>query len=429
MNDNERDNVGINENFNPNPSVSNRIKNKIRAIYCNLSTAIKTGFSLCRDKNIVLIGAWGGAKFADNSRYLYQYLFDNKEKLGLKKVIWVTRSNVINTELRDMGYESYLCGTKESDYYHLKAGIHIVCNSSLYGYLLPDIDTKYSFGAKKIQLWHGAGMKAVGIASNSNKSTSKDRRIAWRKKHENIIAMGTYGAWNKEFFLSTSKINADVNYKISEISRKRMFISSYPRNCKCLRLTEKENEIINEISKYNGALLYLPTFRDPGSEYIHPLENITLCNLLKQHKWVWIEKPHTADNNLNKFRSHDCPIIELKPDFDINVLYEHVQGMISDYSSAIFDGAYRGIATIMYTPDLEEFRNGSVGFLFDVEEYCKSIISRTPDSLVENVTEIMDDTYLTKDRLDTLNKIRMDFFDNRESNYEQIWQDIVNARA
>lgn len=70
-------------------------RTRIKNIEKNIDVAFKT-IHKHRNKRIVLVGAWMGTKFADNSRYLYQYLFANKKKLGLKKVIWITRNKDVN---------------------------------------------------------------------------------------------------------------------------------------------------------------------------------------------------------------------------------------------------------------------------------------------------------------------------------------------
>lgn len=84
-----------------------------------------------RDDSIVLIGAWFGNKFADNSRYLFQYLDKNKEELGLTHVVWVTRNKDTYSILKNMNYEVYMMDSKESIYFHKHAGWHIVCNSMI----------------------------------------------------------------------------------------------------------------------------------------------------------------------------------------------------------------------------------------------------------------------------------------------------------
>lgn len=395
-------------------------------IYDSIHTSIKH-----RDPDVVLIGGWMGTKFADNSRFLYQYLFENKKLLGLKKVIWVTRDSSVNSLLHQLGYESYLIGSKDSNYWHLKAGIHIICNQheeipSMN--LLPDIDTKYSYGAKKINLWHGVGMKSIGATSNADKRQSNiNARVEWRRKHRFITSLITCGGWSEGFFLCTSKANARVNYNNSGQPKDRMFISSYPRNCKCLRLLPQEEKIIAQIRQYKGAILYLPTFRDKNSDYVHPLESEAICNLIKASGWVWVEKPHTADSERSKFKNRACPMIELDSNFDINVLYDHVQCILSDYSSAAFDGAYRGLSTILYTPDIEQYKNGSGGLLPNYEEYLSALICKTEDNLFKNISEVIDGNYLTEERRSTLYKIRKDYFDNRDSSYEQIWNDILRV--
>ena len=122
-----------------------------------------------RSKQIWLFGSWMGEKFADNSRFLFQYIDENKKTFGIKKVIWVTKNPDVLNELRLHGYECYLFNSKKSFYYHIKSGVHVICNSSASKRFCNDIRTNLSFGAKKIQLWHGVGIKAVGNLKSSSR--------------------------------------------------------------------------------------------------------------------------------------------------------------------------------------------------------------------------------------------------------------------
>ena len=69
-----------------------------------------------RDKKIVIIGAWFGDSYSDNSRALYEYLSVNKEKYELEHVVWSTRSKKVYEELKDLGLEVYMMDSKESIY-------------------------------------------------------------------------------------------------------------------------------------------------------------------------------------------------------------------------------------------------------------------------------------------------------------------------
>ena len=93
--------------------------------FFNLLTFIINIF-IRRDKSIILMGSCYGERFAGNSRYLFQYLSNNKDEYGLNKVIWVTRKHYIFDELSEMGYEVYLMHSLKSFYYHFKAGRHAI---------------------------------------------------------------------------------------------------------------------------------------------------------------------------------------------------------------------------------------------------------------------------------------------------------------
>ena len=392
----------------------------------NLQTMFANIF-IHRDKRIVVVGAWGGTKFADNSRFLFQFLSNNQKKLELKNVIWVSRNNKLVESLRNFGYEAYSIGSKESRYYHLKAGIHIICNSYDYNTTMkPDIETRYSWGAKKIQLWHGVGFKAVGAASNASRSPKREKRDKWKREHARIFGLTIPGAWNEAYFLCTSKKDAKIHYQTALAPADKFFVSEYPRNCECLKILPEEEKIIKKIKQYSGSIIYLPTFRDDETDYVHPLEYDSVRTLLSDNNWVWIEKPHSADSNTKKFNHKGLNVIELQSDFDINVLYPYVKAVISDYSSAVFDGIYHNLPTIMFTPDLDNFKNGSVGFIFDVETYCRSIINMSEAQLLQGIREIINGNYFTDDRKNLFLKVQKEFFNNRKSDYQEIWKDITS---
>lgn len=407
-----------------------KILNKLKILYYNLYTIIYTFFRK-RDPNIIVIGSWMGKKFSDNSRYLYQYLFENMEKLNIKKVIWITTNNELNNQLNNMGYESYLYNSKESRYWHLKAGIHIVCNA-VYEVekFKSDIDTKYSWGAKKIQLWHGIGMKSVGNSANSNmKSQKKFLHMIYSKSF--FAKLCFPGGWNTCYYLCTSVLDIDIHKKIFSCNNKQVFISDYPRNCQCIKYTSNELHIIDKINKFNFIIIYLPTFRNNYDKYIHPLNNKKIVDFLKKNNILWIEKPHTASSfdYSNLFSNDDSNnILLLDSDFDINVLYEYVNIVLSDYSSAVLDGIYKDIPTIMYVPDLNEFKNGDVGLLYDVEEYFKGIIASNLEETLNLINLAYENEFFTNEVTNMYYRISSKFFKNKKSEYNRIWNDIKELK-
>jgi len=400
-----------------------RVLNKVEPLMENIATAMHTVVNH-RDKKVIVIGAWMGEKFSDNSRFLYQYLFENKQRLGLKRVVWVTRNTEVNKLLNSLGYESYLIGTPESKYWHLKAGVHILCNMAFPQiHAKPDIDTKYSWGAVKFQLWHGVGMKSVGSASNEAKTNENSSGSFFH--NSKVASWCTTGGWNEEYFLSTSQRNAEVNLAISKCKQDHLYISSYPRNCECLQLLPEEKTIIDEMKANKKVIGYFPTFRSDLSGYVHPLEDPDLLNYINNNNILWVEKKHSFDHNSGNGPKADNTLI-LNQNFDINVLYGLFDLVLSDYSSVVFDCAYKKIPVVMYCPDLEKFKKGDVGFLFDIETYCNSILTKTTVGCKEKIEQCYNGSFFSETVQNTYQTIRKDFFDDRDSDYLHIWKDMEN---
>ena len=401
-----------------------KIGNKIAIILCNLFIMI-VGVFIKRDSKVIIVGAWMGEKFADNSRFLFQFLHINKDNLQIRDVVWVTREESSKHELENKGYHVVLCGTRESLFYHIKAGIHILCNSTItVGDKLPDIDTKYSWGAKKIQLWHGSGFKSVGRASNNLRNV-RESTLQRIYKKTFISSLGYPGGWDNAFVLCTSEYNYSVNKLIMGCDDDHLFISCYPRNCECLNYFASEKKVFNVIRSFEGCILYLPTFRSDYSLYTHPLDNPELLEYLKNNRLLWIEKPHSASVFRYNKLSDNKNVLMLDDKFDVNVLYDHISVLVSDYSSAISDAIYKNIPTIIYAPDIDIFKNGDVGFLIDMEEYFGDILIKNMPQILCLLDQIKNNEYFTNQRVAVYDKTRKDYFGDIVSSYSRVWNDIL----
>lgn len=412
--------------------VKNNIKTIFRIILYSLSNLyiLLVGLFIRRDKRIVLFGAWMGEKYADNSRFLFQFLTQNKKRYNIKKVVWVTRNAEVNQNLLDHGFESYIIGSKESNYWHLKSGIHIMCNMAAQsGKHRPDIDVRLSTGAKKIQLWHGVGIKAVGAKSNNSTNGQKKQRSQWLVNFANlkiIRRIGFLGGWGEPKLLCTSELNKRINLGNSKIHSENAFISAYPRYCECTFFLDSEKEVIQKISKSKLSILYLPTFRDGESTFVHPTSNDAFLSFLKERGILWIQKPHQADMNRECFNENEC-VLNLDADFDINSILHDVSVIISDYSSAAFDAIYLKKPVIMFVPDLDEYLNGPNGLLMDLRDLCPSLLATNQNELTQAIEDVLNGTYFNDIRNETLNTMRKDFFSNKVADYNMIWKDITEA--
>lgn len=408
-------------------NTAKKIFRKILIILGNLMVGL-VGIFFRRDKKVILIGAWMGTKFADNSRFLYQYLFEHKEQLNLKKVIWVTRNEELNKRLNDMGYESYLCGTKESRYWHLKAGIHIICNAA-YEVMgkQPDIDTKYSFGAIKINLWHGTGaLKAVGSSANLYRNETGEGV----QKVKNVISgnallcsLSSLGAWGNCYQIATAPIQVETLGINFGRPASKCIITSYSRNCPCPRLLSEEKEVLKQMRSYRHVILYLPTFRTNSDFSFSGLAE-EMEELLCEHDILWIEKAHSADMTNQGNDKSSKYILRLAPEFDINILLPYITMLITDYSSVRMDAMYHEKATLFYVPDFEEYKNGDNGFMADPNEVMCGPLLYTAEELREAMGIYCDVPEQSK--TSNYEQIRRRYW-SEDRDLAEIWEDICKA--
>ena len=195
--------------------------------------------------------------------------------------------------LRGNGYETVIIGTEESDKIHKKAGMHILCNSASDSLFTADLDTKLSFGAVKVNLWHGVGV-IKGVGKNSNIQKKIERRgwiyriKIWAKKDFVIRTFMTLpGAWGNQYFLSPSLFCDKQFLEFGFLDSRRFIRSSYPRNCTCLFYNEEEKNILSHIEKSNISILYAPTFRDKESSFCYgKLANDLVYRLNTDVMWI-----------------------------------------------------------------------------------------------------------------------------------------------
>ncbi len=360
------------------------ITSKFKQALTNI-TVLLSGVILGKSRSVVLVGSWMGEKFADNSRYLFQYLFSHNNELGIKEVIWATRSPQIKTEVEELGYKCVLIGTRESYYWHCKAGIHIICNSvggsDTY---LADIDTNLSAGAKKIQLWHGNGIKCV---PGNHPRTNKVKYLIKKICSDGGWIVGNY------YFLCKNDLDFEFFRRKFGTEPNMCIDGAYPRTCTCEKYTQREEEIIESLKKYDKVVLYLPTFRDKYSDFVHPLSNSTVISFLENNNILWIEKPHSADKNSESVsRIKSAYVLSLESSFDINVLIPLIDVLVTDYSSAMLDALYFRKQIIYYVPDYEYYIKDDRGFLIEYDSVCINPKVANIESLLDGLVKTIKDT-------------------------------------
>ena len=409
-----------------------KLINKCKLIFNNLIMGLRSLFWR-RDRHIIVFGSWFGNKFADNSRFLFQYVNDNKEQLGFSHVVWLTRNISIKSEMESMGYEVYMMDSPEGILFLKTAKVHIVCNSGIDNENFKgDIDGKYSFGAIKINLWHGVGNKRTGLlAQDYLERYKKHPRLYdifnWVKINIPFLTKlyESRGGWFFCYMLCTSESQREDLAKEELRKKDKYIISDYPRHDVyniSIKRTKSEEDIIKFIKTYKHTIIYLPTFRSGsgvpnfdkiGSEVVNEINNKDI---------LWIQKAHTADlADLNDNTNNGNNVLVLSPNFDINILLPLVDILITDYSSVSSDGLYFNKPVIYYVPDFDEYKNSRGGFIVEPDKVMPGIKAFNKDDLVKEVLQALADPDLVKS--ENYEAVK-DYYWGKKCSVSEVWKDI-----
>ena len=373
-----------------------------------------------RDNTVVIFGAWFGERFADNSRFLYQWLNMNKNDLGLTHVAWITENEQVYDELKKLGYEVYMKSSSESILYHKIAGIHFICQ-----YPVKDVFSKYSNGAIKINLWHGlGGIKGVDFASNDYNNRQfifKTKKFILR--HTLLRQLFIHpGGWGNCLYLSSTPYETSILRQYFARYDDCFIESDYPRNCECIELMPSEQKIVDYLSNWETFILYLPTFRENSDHYVDPLVDGRFKYFLCRNNILWVEKQHSySKNDFDEVQSDN--VFKLDPAFDISVIINKAAIVITDYSSVCWDALYNDIPVIFYTPDFDYYVNNDRGLVMKPEEFLFGPRADTPEQLLDIL-----ETYNGKFS-EMLPDNKMEIFKKMwgtKKGYAEIWQDITN---
>lgn len=378
-----------------------------------------TNFFVWRTKKIWIFGSWFGENFSDNSRFLYQYVFENKNRYCLKRVIWMTRSKEVFSIMKKLNYDVMMINSFKGFFYHLRSGVHIICNNASFSGFKHDLNTFLSFGATKIQLWHGVGIKACGRLK-----LKKPNSIRAKVYYNFINRYGQPGMWGRCFQLATSDENKRVIIQDYAIMPKKIIMAYYPRNCSDQILLDNETELIEKIlnlKKEHRIILFLPTFRNDSSNYILPNQIQGFNSFLSKHKYIWIQKKHSADMNIGEMESSDN-VINLDSKFDANVLYDYIDLLITDYSSASSDAIAKNKMTIEYCPDFDYYSNNDRGFVNDFSLYHVGSMVKNPSLLFDAIERSIK---LNPLELDSQKKVRKYLVGDKEWSIKEVCDQIV----
>lgn len=372
----------------------------LNSIFALVSLFIK------RDDNLWVVGGWFGQRFADNSMYLFNYV---NECTG-DRAVWITRNRSLKRTLSDLGIRAYLPWSLSGIFISLKARYHIIDQ------VIYDINPFTSFGATKVQLWHGIPMKKIGkyIAHSSTPMAIMKDFILRNKLIERIRRGCIPGNWHNDsiHLLVTSEFVKEIMCFAFGTSESKTISANYPRNeiltnNKFQRFTDSIPginsllDVLRELSSDNTIIGYFPTFRDSGKDSFLGIKGTSEFNefvsFLKSRKMVMLTKLHYAVNITGSrvkkgdfFRNEYEAFIIIPDEMDLNAFLTHVDLLITDYSGVMFDYLWLDRPVIFYPYDLSDYSNLERGLILDYEEFTPGKKAYNLDTLKEFLNDFLE---------------------------------------
>lgn len=338
-----------------------------------------------RNKALWIFGCWGGMKYSDNSKYLFEYVCKEHPEI---RAVWITVNKSVYEELISRGKEVYLANTPSANEIIKQAGVAFFTNS------LNDFgDNPLLNGAKICALFHGVGFKDE-LRELENQNTIK-AKVKWLK--------------HKIYDLSyTSFI-----FTTSDFLKKKFYIQQYNASLERIILTgQPRNDLFFDMSTkiehaYEQYILYMPTFREDeeGQELLRVIVNNmansnTLNTLLEKNGYKLIIKPHylttVEKNNKNSniliYNDLDIP--------DIQELLIKTSVLITDYSSVISDFVLLNRPILIFSYDLEEYIK-----LKPINSNYNNILTKTYVKTLEELIEILELLFENKVDYQSVNNV------------------------
>jgi len=328
------------------------------------------------DEYLIIMGAYGGNTYSDNTRTLFEFL----NKHSNYKVVWIAKSKKLVKEIRKKGYNS-IHSLNINAIRLLRKARFIFITHGIYD-LLP---IEISPDTTVILTWHGTPIKKIVLDET-------DKFYVYTK-WGNIFKLKLRYDQYLDFVLTptTGHLEHENLSSAFRIPLNKILNLGYPRHD---ILFNKDNEFVKSLKKkfgipevFDRIILYCPTFRDfkTSSFTISDEDLKNLDNLLKETNSLFLLKGHLFGKVTNLQGYYN--IRNISKGVDIQELYLISNILITDYSSTMVDFSLLDRPILLFPYDLEEYIEKR-GMYYNLEDIAPGPLLFTFGDLLEALRDI-----------------------------------------
>lgn len=328
-----------------------------------------------KEKRLWLFGCRQGRAYAENPKYLFEYVTKNCPDI---KAIWVTKNRDVYSALKKNKQHVCMAYSPKGYYLSMRSGATII---SHYKRAISDYND-YATGNKTaiIQLWHGSPMKGIGLSRNAPQQAGLKRYGSLiSKKAANLFFPFIKNRSSCHKMLSASPLVTEALKNSFLLKDHNIILAGYPKND--LWLSRLKAKSLDASISTVSNVIFMPTWRNNDwklfANYDFNLERLN-C-FCKKNSIIFNIKLHPYSvamlaNFIDEF--HKYSNIRYCSVDDIYEIIDSFDMLITDYSSIVFDFILSD-RPIIYTPfDYEDYFKNDAGFLYGYSEICAGPIAR-----------------------------------------------------
>ena len=324
-------------------------------------------------KNYVVLTTRFG-DFEGNLKYLFLYL-NNLEENDLE-FIFLTEKKEVYRRLKDKGFQVWFYPGFFTILKLFRTGTLIVDGNEW----AKNLKYFFLFGAKKAQLWHGTGLKTIGLLKPAIKKLSRFRQML-KKEY-------TY----YDLLVLTSDYQVKMRSKAFRYGK--LLVNGYPRNDIFFEETDfdyslgSDYSLIEKCRQYKkegfSLVTYTPTWRKFDHTLHLDLDALDAFAGKSMIKFIIkLHYKHDCSPEVSRYKN----IIEYDKYSDVYPLLAVTDLLITDYSSIYLDFLLLEKPVVFFPYDIDDYTDNERELLIDFNHV-------TPGPKVYNQEELEKELYV-----------------------------------
>jgi CDP-glycerol glycerophosphotransferase (TagB/SpsB family) len=342
---------------------------------------------LPKDQSLWIFGAWFGEAYADNSKYLFEYVNRNHHTI---RAVWLTKNKAAYDLVKKRGYEVYLVNSIRGFLLRVVSGVWVT-SAGIF-----DFNSFHTWPigrVKIVELLHGTPLKAYGYDDPHYIDFSKGQNLA--RLH--VLPFNKRVSLDDLYIAPSEEVQSKWATAF-RVSPQKIKITGYPRTDVLFAQDKPKvpiTDLLDNLKETFTVAIYMPTHRQGGETSLAYLLNdlksvnsrlaeLHVILLVKAHRF------HLGEVRLlDRSLSNVLFVKDEDIDQDIYTILSETDLLITDYSSVYFDYLLLNKPIIFAPFDLDTYTANERPLYYNYADVTPGPKARNWDEVIECIEAIV----------------------------------------